>query len=94
MSTTEQVVRDWPGELHIEIGGRIRKVRESRGLYRYELADAAGIAPSTLGGIENGQATRLEVLYRIAEVLEIPVHGLLPRRGLGWFRRALLALFF
>ena len=55
-----------------EVGGRIRKVREDRGLNLHELARLSGISASALSLIETGKRDlRVSSLYRIANALRI-----------------------
>ena len=61
------------------LGDRVRVLRVRRGLSQEDLAHHAGIGVSTLRVIESGspEAPRLGALYRLARVLDVPVHDLL-----------------
>lgn len=59
------------------IGLNIYYYRRKRNLNQYELAERVQISSRHLSAIENGRKnTTLHVLYRIADVLEIPVSKL------------------
>jgi transcriptional regulator with XRE-family HTH domain len=57
------------------IGQAIKKYRKQRGLTQEQLADRVSISISYLTKID--QPFSLEVIFDIAEVLEIPAHVLL-----------------
>ena len=61
------------------VGDRIREVRLRRNLTQEALADQAEVGRTTLQTIESGapEAPRLAALWRIARVLDVPVHDLL-----------------
>lgn len=64
----------------------IRSLRESKGIAQERLAWEAGVDRSYCGKIERGQANpSLNVLCRMADLLEVEVHTLLqptlPRRA-------------
>ncbi|MDG1418375.1 MAG: helix-turn-helix transcriptional regulator [Maricaulis sp.] len=55
-----------------EVGARIRKAREGRGLNLHELARLNGISASALSLIETGKRDlRVSSLFRIAKALRI-----------------------
>ncbi len=61
-----------------EVGSRIRRLRETRGLNLHELARLCGISASALSLIETGKRDlRITSLVRIAEALRTPAGGLL-----------------
>jgi transcriptional regulator with XRE-family HTH domain len=64
----------------IELGQRLRTMREERGLTQQDLARAAGIATDMVSRLENGHYTSpgLRTLLRIAEGMGISVSALLP----------------
>jgi len=61
-----------------DVGGRIRTLRESRGLNLHKLARLCGISASALSLIETGKRDlRVTSLYRIADALRIHAGELL-----------------
>mgnify|MGYP000083507184 CR=1 FL=1 len=55
-------------------GENIKKIRESKGMSRKELADKLGITEMSVGRYENNQREpKHDVLIKIAEILEVPV---------------------
>ncbi len=67
--------------LAIEIGRAVRHVRKSRGISQDELALRADIDRSYVGRIERAETNiTLEMLYKIADVLDCEPHDLLPLR--------------
>ncbi len=64
-----------------ETGGRIRALRETRGLNLHELARLCGISASALSLIETGKRDlRISSLYRIADALRVAAGDLLERQ--------------
>ncbi|GIK17523.1 MAG: transcriptional regulator [Planctomycetota bacterium] len=60
------------------VGGRLREVREVRGITAVDLADQIGVSPQAVSQYERGgQTPSPDVLRRIGEVLEVPTHFLL-----------------
>ena len=53
------------------IGGRVRKVRERKGISRPELARAAGMSYSSLADLENGNQKSTTKLHRLARALSV-----------------------
>jgi transcriptional regulator with XRE-family HTH domain len=81
-----------PGEKNQYLGVRLRHGRMTMGLRLRDLADKAQCSESMISKIENGRAVpSLNILYRIAEALELTVgqlfekptepYGLLSRAG-------------
>lgn len=68
-----------------EVGGRIRALREERGLNLHELAQLCGISASALSLIETGKRDlRITSLYRISGALRVDAGDLLEdRREIG-----------
>jgi transcriptional regulator with XRE-family HTH domain len=65
-----------PSSLAVQIGQRVRKVRQMRSLTQKALAErlAGGVDYSYIGKIERGeQLPSLKVLQRIAEALNVPL---------------------
>jgi len=68
--------------LDSEIGARLRRLREARGLSLSALARAAGIGKATLSGLEHGTRNpTLETLYAVTAVLEVPMATVLLDPG-------------
>jgi transcriptional regulator with XRE-family HTH domain len=69
----------------MDIGKRIRDLREERGLTQREVARHAGLTPSGLGFIEHGQTRNpsAETVVAIARALDVPVEDLLEGQFLG-----------
>lgn len=65
----------------MDIGHNIRKYREMRGLTLPDLAVHAGVSKAFLWEIETGKSKRpgAEVLFRIAEALEVAITDLLGK---------------
>jgi transcriptional regulator with XRE-family HTH domain len=56
------------------LGANMRRCREERGLTQTQLADRAGIAPSTISTIENGRnSPTLFTVCALADALEVSV---------------------
>lgn len=69
-------------KLAIELGHALRKVRKHKGLSQDELALRAEIDRSYIGRVERAEANiTLDMLYKIAEVLDCDPHELLPSRA-------------
>jgi len=57
-----------------EVGKRIKKWREKRGVSQEELADRAGLYRTYVGHLENARySPSAYVLYRIAKALKVEV---------------------
>lgn len=67
-------MKDWP----VIVGRNIRSRREKCGVTQEQLAFAAQIDLTYVGGIERGRRNpSLMVLARIADALDTPLHSLL-----------------
>jgi transcriptional regulator with XRE-family HTH domain len=64
------------------VGGRIRRLREKKGMTLSALANAATVSKSYLHDLENGPEAKpsAEILYNIAQALDTTVAFLLGRR--------------
>jgi len=64
----------------VELGARLRTLREERGLTQQVLAQSAGIATDMVSRLENGHYSSpgLRTLVRIAEGMGVSVAALLP----------------
>ncbi len=70
---------DFSSSLYKILGDRIRKRRTSLGLNQEDLAEAIGLNRTSISNIEVGRhQVPLTVLYKIAEILKIDVHLMLP----------------
>lgn len=57
---------------------RIKEVLEEKGIKQTWLADKLGKSYNMVNGyVQNRQQPRLEILYQIAEILDVPVKDLL-----------------
>ena len=63
-----------------QIGERIRRLRQQRGVTLSALARDAGVGKATLSGLEDGSRGNptIETLYAIAGRLAVPIGALLP----------------
>ncbi len=67
-----------------EVGPRLRRVREERGVTLLELAEQTGISKSTLSRLESGQRKpSLELLLPIAEAHQVPLDELVGAPEVG-----------
>lgn len=67
-----------------EVGPRLRRVRDERGMTLTELAAATGISKSTLSRLESGQRKpSLELLLPIAEAHQVPLDELVGAPEVG-----------
>ncbi len=66
-------------ELKKQFGGRVKKVRNNRGLSQEELAHESGLHRTQITLIENGlRCPRLDTVYRLASALQVKPEKLLP----------------
>ena len=74
-----QVDRHLQEEMHVEVGRRIRELRQEKGLLQEELARKAGLSASALSNFEQGRRRiSLEWLRKISKVLGVTVSDLIP----------------
>lgn len=67
----EPLVYAAPGGFYVNLdGGRLRALREERGISLGELAQAAGVSRRAIGMYEDGMAAMVEVAARLEEFLE------------------------
>lgn len=67
-----------------EVGPRLRRVRDQRGVTLTELSEATGISKSTLSRLESGQRKpSLELLLPIAEAHQVPLDELVGAPEVG-----------
>ena len=61
---------------------RIKEVLEEKGIKQTRLADKLGKSYNMVNGyVQNRQQPRLEILYEIAEILEVSVKELLVEKN-------------
>lgn len=66
----------------VTLGARVRELREGLGLSQEAFAHRAELDRTYVSGIERGRRNpTLEVIYRIAEALEVEVHELFSGEG-------------
>lgn len=76
METTEEVLA--------EVGPRLRKLRQERGVTLTALAEATGISVSTLSRLESGQRRpSLELLLPLAQAHQVPLDELVGAPEVG-----------
>ncbi len=74
-----QVDQHLQEEMHLEVGRRIRELRQEKGLLQEELARTAGLSASALSNFEQGRRRiSLEWLRKISKVLGVTVSDLIP----------------
>lgn len=67
-----------------QVGSRLRKVREQRGVTLTDVAQRTGISKSTLSRLENGQRKpSLELLLPLAQVYRVPLDDLVGAPEVG-----------
>ncbi len=71
-------------ELYPRFGQLVRRHRERLGLNQAEIGQAIGLTRASIANIETGrQRIPLHHLYRLARVLKVDVHALLPTAAGG-----------
>ena len=66
--------------LRVTLGQTLRHFRQERGLTQEVLASRARLHPTYISLLENGRKSpTVDVLYRIARVLDVPVSAILGR---------------
>ena len=64
--------------LHLDLGGELRKVRESKKLSLRSLATAVGVSPSLLSQVETGKTQpSVSTLYALVSHLDVSLDGLM-----------------
>ena len=72
------------GALTQTVGHNLRRLRTRRGLSLERLAQSSGVSRSMLGQIELGQsAPTINVLWKIAQALDVPFSALLAEQARG-----------
>lgn len=62
-----------------EVGKRIKKAREAKGMSQEELAHKASLHRTYVGHLENARySPSTYVLFKIAKALKVPLKDLLP----------------
>src|SRR6478752_5130544 len=66
------------------VGKNLKRLRTRRGLSLERLAQSSGVSRSMLGQVELGQsAPTINVLWKIAQALDVPFSGLLAEEARG-----------
>ena len=60
------------------VGSNLRALRGRLGLSQRDVARRAGVAITTVWGVENGHKPRADTIYRIATALGVDVNELEP----------------
>ena len=69
---------DWQAK----VASRVKKLRKARGMSQGQLADRCGVAQSSISKLEkHGLPCAVDLLYKIAYVLDVTIHDLLPERS-------------
>lgn len=72
------------------VGNRIRELRKAKGWTQEQLAEAAGLHYSYIGGVERGDRNiSLETLEKIMNGLQVPAEQLFKFKEDSSYRRAL-----
>lgn len=70
------------GDLQMDVGRRVRRIRTERGISQEELARAVGVHRTYLGGVERGERNlTLRSVERLADRLGVDVRVLLGLDG-------------
>lgn len=70
---------DW---FYKELGAKIRKMRELRGISQLQMAEKLSLNRTSITNIENGkQRLLIHTLCQIAQILDVDFEGLLPSNG-------------
>lgn len=68
----------------VDVGGRLRELREERGLSMRALARLSGLSANALSMIERGKASpSVSTLYKLADALEVPITTLFREQPEG-----------
>ena len=60
--------------LSVDVGGRLKELRQERGKSMRALARSSGLSTNALSMIERGRASpSVSTLYKIADALEVPI---------------------
>ena len=71
---------------NIDLGGRVKQIRKRQAMAQKELAALVGVTPSTISQIESGTIyPSVPALYKIAQVLDVPVAALFQERSRAAF---------
>jgi transcriptional regulator with XRE-family HTH domain len=65
---------DTAGRMDVDVGGKLRRLREERSLTIKALAERSGLSVNTLSLIENGKSSpSVSTLQQLAMALEVPI---------------------
>jgi DNA-binding XRE family transcriptional regulator/KaiC/GvpD/RAD55 family RecA-like ATPase/quercetin dioxygenase-like cupin family protein len=68
----------------IDIGGRMKQIRQRQAFSQKEIAGLVGVTPSTISQIESGTIyPSIPALFKIAQVLNVPAAAFFRDRGRG-----------
>lgn len=68
-------------KMHVEIGTKVKEERNKKNMTQLELSLAMGYKSVSLvsaAEVANNKHFNLEHLYKIAKILDIPLHDLIP----------------
>lgn len=75
-------------DLSVDIGSRIRLIRQKNKISQVELADLSGINKATLCRLEKGERNpSIETIFRLAEAMNVMVTDLIDVNG-GYFQES------
>lgn len=83
--TTSQATEPYWASYAIELGSRVKMIREMQGVSQKKLAERAGISRTLISNLERNIYNRnkaadptLSTIYRLAAALQVPPAQLLP----------------
>ena len=59
---------------------RVKEERKKNNITQAELAESTKVSIDTIKRIESGQGVKLDIAYKIAEILNVPLESLLPQQ--------------
>lgn len=67
-----------PDAIYAEFGRRLKKERRKQKITQESLAEAIDVSVETIKRVEKGESIRLDIAYRAALALRVPLASLLP----------------